>query len=130
MYPAPTYYTYPDGTKASRQPADGEIFHIHKNGSVDSTWQYDDFLNQWFNVTSSKQYSAANTATHPPGSMMQGLKAMMDKLDEADKKMLDEGGGVIWGGYVKKCDCGTHACDPKTPPSKHSTWCKIYDPNT
>lgn len=58
-------WTYPDGTKSSRRPRDGEIFEIidHYTGSVESRWQWDAVPETWFNISSGK-YNKANTATH------------------------------------------------------------------
>lgn len=111
----PSGYLYPDGTRASRKPADGELFHITKNGSTESSWQYDDMLSQWFNVSSGKP-TPQNTTLYPY------QMAPMDSYElEPTPSIFD----LLKSGKTL-CDCGLHSVQSNS--TRHSTWCKMYDP--
>jgi hypothetical protein len=103
----PQGYLYPDGTRSSRKPKDGEIFQLTKNGSVESTWQYDDLLSQWFNISSGKP-TKANTATHV--------------VPEIKYTFAGTGLDISWD--KPKCECGSEAVGSP----RHSSWCCKYDP--
>lgn len=111
MYPGtvPPRYIYPDGNYSGRKPKDGEVFSLIKNGATESTWQWDGFVEQWFNVSSGKP-SKVNTATFalPP--------VHFDPVTVDSKS--------VWGESTKKCQCGSH----KVNSQKHSDWCDLYDP--
>lgn len=127
----PTGYLYPDGTRSSRKPKDGEVFYITKNGSVESTWQWDDMLMQWFNVSSGKA-TKANTATHvvPTGVFVDpnpvGDPDLLKKqFDEAMNNIKDAfKTPIVWD--RPKCECGSDAVGSP----RHSSWCCKYDPLT
>ena len=97
MFPIRSY-TMPDGTKGYRRPSDGEIFNLTKNGVVESTWQWDDLHEKWYNISSGKP-NDTNTATFPP---------IWDK---------------DFNTSLKKCECGSEAVGSP----KHSSWCQLYD---
>lgn len=107
MFPHTTYI-YPYGTSGSIPPKDGQVFHVFKNNVVDSTWQYDGFLSQWFKLM--------------PGPAVQQSSCPMD-LDnlEFNSPYSDSS----YGYEKQKCECGSHSVNS----DKHSIWCKLFDPN-
>jgi hypothetical protein len=110
----PPNYTYPDGTKSSRRPKDGE-FYVKTDpstGAVESTWQWDDVLGQWFNTSSGKP-NQHNTKTF----VMENLQFDGIFIEYDENKIR------LWGA---KCQCGSEAVGSP----KHSHWCDKFDPTT
>jgi hypothetical protein len=111
MFPGymPKGHIYPDGTKASRKPRDGEKFYITKNGVVESTWQWDDVMDKWVNISSGKP-TKANTASYPPSIKYTFAGTGLDIAIKDPK--------------TAKCECGSEAVGSP----RHSSWCCKYDP--
>lgn len=102
----PQKYTYPDGTDSSRRPKDGEHY-IKTNpitGQVESTWQWDDLLGQWFNTSSGKP-TPYNTVTFV-------IRDNMPIYHTPITVTISD----------LKCQCGSEAVGSP----KHSNWCDKY----
>lgn len=113
-------YTYPDGTQSVNRPKDGQTYHtLNPDGSLGATWQWDDFKEQWFNISSGKP-TPQNTATFVP-----------QPIQFFDPKDLDnfENIAIDWAfqegfSVALKCECGSDAVGSP----RHSNWCRKYDP--
>lgn len=99
-------YVYPDGTRSPCRPTDGEIFRYTQHNE---TWQWDDFLGQWFNISSGTP-NAHNTRTH--------VVPAVYPYQEPDWEQLYP----IPDYAENKCECGSESVGS----SKHSDWCKKY----
>lgn len=118
LRPAKTY-TYPDGTQSVNRPSDGQVFIVWDgNQKPQSTWQWDDYLEQWFNVSSGKptpQNTASfivPTSTQPP---------LSDEEMEELSALLDEGRQAC----AVACECGARHTEF---PNIHLRFCPLYTP--
>jgi hypothetical protein len=121
MFNIPITYVYPDGTKSTTRPTDGQVFIVWDNATQksQSTWQWDDYMGQWFNA-STGQPNKHNTATFvvPP-------PAISDEEAEQLMKAL-EVGNTVKGPltiYVPKCECGARHTEF---PQIHLRFCPLY----
>jgi hypothetical protein len=107
-------YTYPDGTRSNNRPKDGEIFTLYCQGVVQSTWQWDDALVQWFNV-SSGQPTKQNTASFTYRVTSIGISGIDVTIDLNNLSVEPE------------CECGAKhtSC-----PQNHLRFCKLFKPQS
>lgn len=117
-----TTYIYPDGTKSIRKPRDGETYQAWDPSINDArVWQWDGYKNQWFDITK-KQAPGSVTITLPPAPVMTG-KNLKITLNGVELKFEGDCSYNIDAEY--KCECGSESVGS----SKHSTWCKKWNPN-
>lgn len=100
-------YTYPDGTQSVYRPKDGQVFtEFDSNGNTQSTWQWDDYKEQWFNISSGKP-TPQNTATFAPGPFTYKTGGPIEPI-----KVLNS-----------ECECGARHTQA---PNLHLTFCPLY----
>lgn len=101
-------WTMPDGTKTVHRPKDGAVvLNTDPNTGLDIYWQWDDFKESWFNVTTGPTTNH-NTATFiVPPYQKDGYH--LDNDFEIKK--------------TPKCECGSDAVGSP----RHSSWCQKYD---
>lgn len=103
-------YTYPDGTKSSIRPVDGQIFQewgVNQNPL--RTWMYDDMKGNWYDITlnhKSPPIQWGNVTLNPVPPAFHSK----DDLEEFDR-LISEGSA---------CECGAE----KVGSSVHSNWCR------
>jgi hypothetical protein len=114
----PTYY-WPDGSLSSKKPNDGETWtKPNFTGGPTETWQWDDYIGQWVNITN-----------HPNGRQThrqaanQGYAAVSGStyLLPDDYGMVEA--KIDWAKPALNCECGSEKCGS----NRHSNWCPKYD---
>lgn len=112
----PTFHM-PDGTKTTNRPKDGQVWtKWDANQNPIETWQWDDFLCQWFNISSGKP-TQHNTKTFAINCPMD-----LDNLELDDDWRKDK--ATITKISTFKCNCGSEAVGSP----RHSHWCDKYEP--
>jgi len=94
-------YGYPDGTKSTERPNDGQLSLKYGIDGTSTVYQWDDFKEQWFDVTG-----------HYIG--MAG--------DEFDRQLQASKVKKKGPSPIPTCDCGSEACGS----NRHSSWCSKY----
>lgn len=97
-------FTYPDGSKASREPGDGEVFYIwDANQQPKSVWQWDGVTQQWHNITGITAAGADPSYGYSFSiDLPEGMEIDLDRLQQ-----------------TVKCECGSE----KIGSNQHSSWC-------
>lgn len=120
----PTWYTYPDGAKSSRRPKDGEKFDLVDGyGAVDSTWEWDDFLEQWFNISSGRP-NKHNTATFATGQAAYHYYPGMTP-SERENAEFERPPIHAEPKLDNPCKCGGWAVKA----TRHAHYCPLFHPN-
>lgn len=100
--PAPQTWAYPDGTKATRKPGDGEVFRKLSSNAA----QEDCYI--WYDQQQNWKWIGAKIIAPTPKIEFIPITIHIGNVEEM------------------KCECGSE----KSGSNKHSDWCKKYDPNT
>lgn len=101
---AQQYYVYPDGTKGTNKPRDGQTYSTQDPSTGDITnWQYDGLQDQWCRVGGGRMAGG-------PGIPGASSTIFVNWEPESAQP---------------KCECGSD----KVGSPKHSKYCKKFDPS-
>lgn len=107
----------PDGTKTSNRPKDGQVMQTLDSHGNGTTWQWDDLLESWHNVSSGKP-TQQNTQTFYYQAVFSPTD--LDNVDLSNEWCKAK----VTKMPTLKCGCGSE----KVNSPKHSPYCDKYDP--
>lgn len=108
-------FTKPGGSVTKDENADGEIFMTKDGSGVDVVYQWDGYLEAWFDVTANKNGNSKPSSGHM--FLGNGVMPAVDIQLEGNISFEDFKGVATFNPL--RCECGSE----KSGSNRHSTWC-------